>query len=44
MKKENGKKGWFTKVFEKLDKKMEEKAAKQSCCKPKDSSKGSSCC
>ena len=37
------KKGFFSGMFEKLDKKMEEKAKTQPCCKPSDKG-GSSCC
>lgn len=37
------KKGFFGKMIEKLDKKMEEKAKKSSCC-GSDKDKGSSCC
>jgi hypothetical protein len=38
------KKGWFGKLIEKLDKKMEAKAHGGSYCSPKDPKKGSSCC
>jgi hypothetical protein len=38
------KKGWFGKLLEKLDKKMEEKSRGGCCCGPKDPKKGSSCC
>ena len=39
------KKGFFGKMIEKLDKKMEEKANKTSCCGDgADKDKGSSCC
>lgn len=38
------KKGWFGKLIEKLDKKMEAKARQGCCCTPKDPKKGSSCC
>jgi hypothetical protein len=39
------KKGWFGKLFEKLDKKMEAKSREGGCCcSPKDPKKGSSCC
>ena len=38
------KKGWFRKLIEKLDKKMETKAHESCCCAPKDPKKGSSCC
>jgi len=38
------KKGFFSRMFEKLDKKMEEKAkSKSCCCKPSDKG-GNSCC
>lgn len=37
------KKGFFSRMFEKLDKKIEEKVKSQSCCKPSDKG-GSSCC
>jgi len=43
--KENApKKGWFGKLIEKLDKKMEAKSRECGCCAPKDPKKGSSCC
>jgi len=38
------KKGWFGKLIEKLDKKLEAKANQGCCCGPKDPKKGSSCC
>ncbi|MEI7752014.1 MAG: hypothetical protein WCJ71_07990 [Candidatus Omnitrophota bacterium] len=38
------KKGWFGKLIEKLDKKMEAKSRECGCCAPKDPKKGSSCC
>lgn len=38
------KKGWFGKLIEKLDKKMESKSRERCCCAPKDPKKGSSCC
>jgi hypothetical protein len=39
------KKGWFGKLMEKLDKKMEAKAREGNCCcNSKDPKKGSSCC
>ncbi len=38
------KKGWFGKLIEKLDKKMEAKSREGCCCTPKDPKKGSSCC
>ncbi|MBU1913209.1 MAG: hypothetical protein KKB22_06745 [Candidatus Omnitrophica bacterium] len=37
------KKGFFSRMFEKLDKKMEEKAKSGPCCKPSDKG-GGSCC
>ena len=38
------KKGFFARMFEKLDKKMEEKAKSGSCCcKPSDKGDGSCC-
>ena len=37
-------KGWFGKLIEKLDKKIEAKARGGCCCAPKDPKKGSSCC
>jgi len=37
------KKGFFSGMFEKLDRKMEEKAKSQACCKPSDKG-GSVCC
>lgn len=39
----NGKKGFFSKMFEKIDKKMEEKAKSGTCCKPSGKG-GNSCC
>lgn len=41
--KENKKKGFFSSLIEKLDKKMEEKSKKSPCC-GSDKGKGSSCC
>jgi hypothetical protein len=38
------KKGWFGKLIEKLDKKMEAKAREGCGCTPKDPKQGSSCC
>lgn len=38
-----GKKGFFGKLFEKIDKKLEEKAQKSSCCGT-NKDNGSSCC
>jgi len=40
------KQGWFGKLFEKLDKKMENKARECCCCNSskENSGKGSSCC
>lgn len=38
------KKGFFCKLVEKLDKKMEKKAKTKSCCESKDKDKGKSCC
>ena len=40
--KKEQKKGFLGKIIEKIDKKMEEKSKKTSCCGGKD--KGSSCC
>lgn len=40
--KKDKKKGFFGRMFEKLDKKMEDKAKKSPCCGGGD--KGSSCC
>ena len=41
---QSGKKSFFTWVFDKLDKKLEEKAKSQPCCsQPKDKG-GKSCC
>lgn len=42
-KKPDKKKGFFGKIIENLDKKLEEKSKKSSCCSPK-KDKGSSCC
>jgi len=42
---QNKKKGFFGKIVEKLDKKLEEKSRKAPCCSPgKDKEKGSACC
>ena len=39
------KKGWFGRLIEKLDKKMEAKSREGGCCcGPKDPTKGASCC
>jgi len=38
------KKNWLAKLFEKWDKKLEEKSKDSSCCKTEGGSKGSSCC
>lgn len=38
------KKGFFGRLFEKLDKSLEEEAKKKPCCQPKDGKDGSSCC
>jgi hypothetical protein len=38
------KKGFWTRLIDSLDKKMEEKAKKASCCASSDKNKGSSCC
>lgn len=40
----NKAKGFFGRMIEKLDKKLEEKSKKTSCCSSKDKEKGSSCC
>jgi hypothetical protein len=43
--KQDKKKGFFSRMIEKLDKKMEEKAKKPSCCGGgPNKEKGSSCC
>jgi hypothetical protein len=43
--KEEKKKGFFAKLIEKLDKKLEAKAKKTGCsCRPKDDRDGDSCC
>jgi len=43
--KQEEKKGFFKRMMDKLDKKMEEKAKNAPCCSPgKDKEKGSSCC
>lgn len=41
---ETDKKGWFAKLIEKIDKKMEAKSRQGCCCNSKDPKKGSSCC
>lgn len=41
--KEEKKKGFFGRIMDKLDKKLEEKSKKSSCCGA-DKDKGSSCC
>lgn len=38
------KKGFIAKLFERLDRKMKEKADETPCCTPKDKKGGSSCC
>jgi hypothetical protein len=38
------KKGFFSRMFEKLDKKMEEKAKSQPCCSKPSDKGGGSCC
>ncbi|MFC1855465.1 hypothetical protein ACFL2A_02835 [Thermodesulfobacteriota bacterium] len=38
------KKGFISKIVDKLDKKLEDKAKKASCCDRKDKKGGSSCC
>ena len=38
------KKGFFGRLMERLDKKMEEKAKATPCCGSKDKDKGKSCC
>lgn len=38
------KKGFFGKLVDKLDKKMEEKSKNTSCCGGSEKEKGSSCC
>ena len=38
------KKGFFSRMFEKLDKKMEEKSKSGSCCRKPSDKGGSSCC
>ncbi len=43
-KKQNKNKGFFTKLIDNLDKKMEKKSKKSSCCGKDDKGKGSSCC
>ncbi len=41
--KDKKKKGFFGRIMDKLDKKLEEKSKKSSCC-GSDKDKGSSCC
>ena len=38
------KKGFFSRMFDKLDKKMEEKAKEGKCCSGSGDGKGKSCC
>ncbi|MDP2830716.1 MAG: hypothetical protein Q8O02_00505 [Candidatus Omnitrophota bacterium] len=38
------KRGFFARMIDKLDKKMEEKARESKCCGGSDKSKGKSCC
>lgn len=38
------KKGFFSRLIDKWDKKMEEKAKETKCCSGSDKSKGKSCC
>ncbi len=38
------KQGWFGKLLEKLDKKMEAKARQTCCCSKENAEKGSRCC
>jgi hypothetical protein len=42
--KDKAKKGFFAKIFDKLDKKMEEKAKSSSCCCCQDEKSKDSCC
>ena len=42
--KKEGKKGFFSRLVERLDKKMEEKAKSGSCCSKKDKDEGKPCC
>ena len=42
--KEEKKKGFFAKLFEKLDKKLEDKAKKTGCCCGPKKESGDSCC
>lgn len=37
-------KGFWSQLLDKLDKKIEEKSKKSSCCGPSNKEKGSSCC
>jgi hypothetical protein len=41
---DNKKTGFFARLIERLDKKMEEKAKAKFCCDSKDKDKGKSCC
>jgi len=43
-KKDKPKKGFFARLMDKLDKRMEEKAKAAPCCSPKDKPEGGSCC
>ena len=43
-KKVKNKKSFVAKILDKLDKKMEEKSKKSSCCGSSDKDKSSSCC
>lgn len=38
------KRGFFARIFDKLDKKLEEKAKSSSCCNKQDNSGQKSCC
>lgn len=42
-KKEN-RKGFFSRIIDKLDKRLAEKAKRSSCCNSSDKDKGKSCC
>ncbi len=44
MKNSEKKKGFFARLMEKLDKKMEEKAKAKPCCDSREKDKGKSCC
>jgi hypothetical protein len=44
MNKPEKRKGFFGRLIEKLDKKMEEKAKVKPCCHSKDKGSGKSCC